>query len=251
MAVRRLDWRKPDFDALLPRVTIPVLIIHRERVPHQRAIRLAAQLSRGELRFVPGHPPTPYPDHEAIIDAVFEFMGLTGSGQPPATTGTGTTVILYADIVDSTALTERIGNEPFRERSRALDQALRATVAESRGVAVSGRTLGDGVLAVFQSARDGIEAAVRCIDAAAANDLSLHVGLHAGDVLHEAGNVYGTAVNLAARIAAISAPNEILVSSTVRDLSRGSVMVGFEDRGEHALKGIEDPVRVFAVRRGE
>jgi adenylate cyclase len=54
-------------------------------------------------------------------------------------------------------------------------------------------------------------------------------------------------VNIAARIAAISAPGELLVSDTVRSLARTSAGVSFEDREEQALKGIDDPVRVFAV----
>ena len=56
-------------------------------------------------------------------------------------------------------------------------------------------------------------------------------------------------MNIAARISALSAPGEMLVSDTVRGLARTSAGVTFEDRGEHALKGIDDPVRVFAVRK--
>jgi adenylate cyclase len=76
----------------------------------------------------------------------------------------------------------------------------------------------------------------------------MHVGLHAGDVTPEGTNVYGGAVNIASRICAMCDPGEILVSQTVRDLARTSAGVSFEDRGEHALKGIADPIRVFAVR---
>jgi adenylate cyclase len=61
-------------------------------------------------------------------------------------------------------------------------------------------------------------------------------------------NVFGGAVNIAARISALSAAGEVLVSATVRDLGRTSAKVTFEDRGEHALKGIAEPQRVFAVR---
>jgi class 3 adenylate cyclase len=75
----------------------------------------------------------------------------------------------------------------------------------------------------------------------------LHVGLHAGDVIREENNVFGGAVNIASRISALS-PGEVLVSDTVRSLARTSAGVRFEDRGEHALKGVADPQRVFAVR---
>ena len=78
--------------------------------------------------------------------------------------------------------------------------------------------------------------------------LALHVGIHAGDVIREANNVFGGAVNVAARISDASEVGETLVSSTVRDLARTSAGVSFEDRGERNLKGVSDAVRVWAVR---
>ena len=78
--------------------------------------------------------------------------------------------------------------------------------------------------------------------------LPVHVGLHAGDVIREEENVFGGAVNIAARISALSAAGEVLVSATVRDLGRTSAGVVFEDRGEFELKGVGEAVRVYAVR---
>jgi len=74
-----------------------------------------------------------------------------------------------------------------------------------------------------------------------------HLGIHAGDVLREENNVFGGAVNIAARISGLSAPGEVLVSDIVRGLARTSAGVTFEDRGEQALKGVGEPVRVWAV----
>jgi class 3 adenylate cyclase len=166
----------------------------------------------------------------------------------------GTAIILFADIVDSTGLTERLGDDAFREKARGLDEAMRAAIRANGGTPVEGKTLGDGVLAVFTSAKQAITCAQACHAAASAAGLSLHAGIHAGDVIREAdpdgrGNVYGGAVNIAARVAAASAAGETLVSGTVRDLARTSAGVTFEDRGEQALKGVDDPVRVFAVRQ--
>jgi class 3 adenylate cyclase len=106
--------------------------------------------------------------------------------------------------------------------------------------------MGSGPVLIGTSAH--LDAALRC--AAACNDggLPLHLGIHAGDVIREANNVYGGAVNIASRISGLSAPGEVLVSDIVRGLARTSAGVVFEDRGEHALKGIADPQRVFAVR---
>ena len=97
----------------------------------------------------------------------------------------GTAVILFTDIVDSTALTERLGDTRFRELSRLLDAELRAAIREAGGEAVEGKLLGDGVLATFGSAAQAIEGARRCLALSAASELGLHIGLHAGDVIRE------------------------------------------------------------------
>jgi class 3 adenylate cyclase len=245
MSIMRMAYTFPDLGTLLARITAPVLMLHREAWPRPSAMHLAAKVPNGQLRFVPGRPATPYPDHEAIVSAVFEFMGIGESaGIPP---GAGTAVILFTDVVDSAALTERMGDEAFRESSRALDARLREAIRTAGGSAVEGKLLGDGVLGVFASAAQAIAASRACAAAAAETPLQLHIGVHAGDVISEGTNIYGGAVNIASRICGVCAPGEILVSQTVRDLARTSAGVTFEDRGEHTLKGIADPVRVFAV----
>jgi class 3 adenylate cyclase len=154
---------------------------------------------------------------------------------------------MFIDIADSTALTERLGDARFREVSRTLDTGLRAAIRECGGSTVEAKTLGDGVLATFGSAAQAIEGARRCLTLSAASELGLHIGVHAGDVIREEGNVFGGAVNIAARICATSAPGEILVSDVVRGMARSSAGAAFEDRGEYALKGIAEPLRIFAV----
>jgi class 3 adenylate cyclase len=172
--------------------------------------------------------------------------------EAPRPISQGMTAILFADIVESTTLTERLGDVAFREKARDLDAALRTVIRDHGGTPIEGKLLGDGVLATFASARQAIEAALACGKAGDDADLALHLGLHAGDVLRESDpdgrdNVYGGAVNVAARISGLSAPGEVLVSQTVRDLARTSAGVAFEDRGEQALKGVGEPVRVWAV----
>jgi class 3 adenylate cyclase len=170
------------------------------------------------------------------------------SGQRPEDPAHATAVILFTDIADSTALTERMGDAAFRAAARALDDRMRAAMRECGGTPVEGKVLGDGVMAVFASAAQAIDAARRCVVLSAESELRLHIGVHAGDVIREDNNVYGGAVNIAARICGLSQPGEILVSGTIRDLARTSAGAAFEDRGEHALKGIEEPVRVYIVR---
>src|SRR5438876_2103433 len=152
------------------------------------------------------------------------------------------------DIADSTALTERLGDAPCREKARDLDATLRTTIREHAGTPIEGKLLGDGVLAVFTSARQAIEAALACGRAGDDAHLPLHLGLHAGDVIREENNVYGGAVNIASRISGLSAPGEVLVSDVVRTLARTSAGVSFEDRGKQTLKGVGEQVRVWAVR---
>jgi class 3 adenylate cyclase len=199
---------------------------------------------------------------DAILSAALPFLGaskgedrgdyaravspsrITSIGTSDAS---GTAIILFADIADSTGLTERLGDAAFRAKARELDGALRGVIREHAGTAIEGKLLGDGVLAVFTSARQAIEAALACVGAGGDAGLPLHLGLHAGDVIREDNNVYGGAVNIAARISGLSAPGEVLVSETVRSLARTSAGVRFEDRGEQALKGVGEAVRVWAV----
>jgi class 3 adenylate cyclase len=131
--------------------------------------------------------------------------------------------------------------------SADFDNDRPAVIERANGRVVEGKTLGDGVLATFPSANDALAAARDCAAAGKDAGLPLHLGLHAGDVIREGGNVFGGAVNIAARVSALSDPGEVLVSHTVRDLARTSAGVTFDDRGEHELKGVSDPVRVFAV----
>jgi len=187
--------------------------------------------------------------NEETIALILRFLdGATGDVALRAPTS-GTAVILFTDIVSSTELTERMGDAAFRDASRALDTGLREAIRDAGGVAIDGKLLGDGVLATFPSAAQAIDGARRCLALSAASELGLHIGLHAGDVIREEGNVYGGAVNIASRICGLCEPGEVLVSDTVRSLARTSAGVTFEDRGEHALKGVADPQRVYAVRK--
>jgi class 3 adenylate cyclase len=192
-------------------------------------------------------------ESERGTQAILDFLDArTDAPIPTSTRGadppTGTAIILFADIVDSTVLTESLGDSAFRAKARDLDSALRTVIRDHSGMPIEGKLLGDGVLATFTSARQAIEAALACERAGNDGGLPLHLGLHAGDVIREENNVFGGAVNVAARVSALSAPGEVLVSQTVRDLARTSAGVSFEDRGEQALKGVGEPVRVWAVR---
>ena len=242
-----------DARPLLARVTSPTLIVHNNGgvVPIAEAQQLAAGIPNAQIRYIDRTSmfyDLAAPDVGPLIE---DFLGVESAAGVPAPDPVaqirGTAIILFADIVESTATTERVGDAAFRDRARTLDDRLRTIIRERGGTPIDGKLLGDGVLATFPSASEAIAAALAFEAAAASSDLQLHVGLHAGDVIREANNVFGGAVNIAARISALSAPGEVLVSDVVRALARTSAGVEFEDRGEHALKGISEPQRVFAV----
>jgi class 3 adenylate cyclase len=251
MAYRQAT-REIDVSAELAAITVPTLIVTTDGdqawFEHSRELAAAilnARLVRVRADWVGWDPR----DYANLVAFLREHMPAVESAAVPTTSApSGMAVVLFTDIVDSTALTERLGDTVFRTASRALDEGMRAAMRESGGTPVDGKVLGDGVMGVFTSASQAIAAARRCIELSAESELQLHVGLHAGDVIHEKGNVYGGAVNIASRICGLSAPGEVLVSRTVRDLARTSAGVEFEDRGEQALKGIDDAVRVYEVR---
>jgi class 3 adenylate cyclase len=157
-------------------------------------------------------------------------------------------VILFTDIVDSTALTERLGDATYLSKAGEFERAVRRAVRESSGEDIEGVTLGDGVVAVFSSGTSAIQCAIRAHECARAAGFRLHVGIHAGDVLRIGSAVHGGAVNIAARVCDAAPPGETLVSDTVRSLARSSTSVQFVDRGLHQFKGVSDPHQVFAVQ---
>jgi len=245
----RKEW---DISDLAPRVRAPTLVAHPRDHPYyssEVARSLAAAIPGARLALTEGATvlmPGPH-----ALATMSEFLSdLTGFVPRPGSTTlpSGTAIIVFADIADSTGLTERLGDAAFRAKARGLDAALRTLIRDHAGTPIEGKLLGDGVLAVFTSARQAIEAASACAKAGEEASLPLHLGLHAGDVIREENNVYGGAVNVASRISGLSAPAEVLVSDVVRTLARTSAAVRFEDRGEQSLKGIDDPVRVWAVR---
>ncbi len=252
-------WRASrGFDASddLPHVLCPVMVLfHRsaeEYTPLSASRELASSMPNAELRLIHTKASLTLFDEQAVIAGIIEEF-LDGDPATPASVSAppGTAIILFADIVDSTALTERIGDAAFRDKARALDDALRIAVRDNGGAVIDAKTLGDGILATFPAASQAIAAALACGAAGNAQGLPLHLGLHAGDVIRESDNVFGGAVNIASRISALSAPGEVLVSDIVRGLARTSAGVLFEDRGEHALKGIAEPQRVYAVRKAD
>jgi class 3 adenylate cyclase len=161
---------------------------------------------------------------------------------------------LFSDMRGFTAFAERHGNAAAAAAvARFLDVARKA-IAKHDGAEL--KTEGDAIHAVFPSATGAVLCGLEIVDAAAELNerepdrrLDLGVGVHAGDAVETAEGYIGSAVNLAARLCAAARPGEVLVTSTVKNATQSSIPVGFIARGRQRLKGISEPVEVYAVTR--
>ncbi|MBA2632090.1 MAG: hypothetical protein H0U86_03645 [Chloroflexi bacterium] len=192
------------------------------------------------------------PGHDAWVVGdealeTVEFAGIFGFGRPAAGESFVATV-LVTDVVDSTATIERLGERAWRSTQATHYEHIRRVLDRHRGVEVA--STGDGMLATFDGAARAIRAAAEIHDGAERLGLRVRVGLHTGEVEPVPGNIRGFAVHLASRIVAAAAPGETLVSATVREMVSADD-IAFEDRGEHQLKGIATPRRLFVARTRE
>jgi class 3 adenylate cyclase len=159
---------------------------------------------------------------------------------------------LFSDVRGFTAFAERHGNtEAAAMVGRFLELARRA-ITSHEGAEI--KTEGDAIHAVFPSASSAVLCGLEIVDAAAElnarepdRPLGLGVGVHAGEAVETAEGYIGTAVNVAARLCAVAQPGEVLVSSTVKGMTQASIPVGYMARGRRRLKGIREPVEVFAA----
>jgi class 3 adenylate cyclase len=238
----RDGMQETDVMDMLGSIAVPTLVVHDRSDTIGDFSALVSKLASR----IPGARFVVTDDAARAIDEFFT-EGEEAVSETPALPS-GTAVILFADIADSTALTERFGDTSFREKARELDGALRKAIGEAGGTAIDGKLLGDGVLATFGAAREAIAGAQACHAAGSHAGLPLHIGIHAGDVIREDNNVFGGAVNIASRVASEARAGETLVSDIVRGLAKTSAGVSFEDRGEHTLKGIAEAQRLYEVR---
>jgi len=154
--------------------------------------------------------------------------------------------VLFTDIVGSTELVGELGDAGWRALLERHDALLALEVARHRGRVV--KSLGDGALALFDGPSRAIGCALAIRAGLAELGLQGRAGLHTGECELLAGeDVGGIAVHIAARIAALADRDEVLASGTVRELSVGSPF-RLDSRGEHQLKGVAEPWRVFAVQ---
>ncbi len=162
--------------------------------------------------------------------------------------------ILAADVVGYSRLMEQ-DEAGTLARMRAVRQELMAPALEKcRGRVI--KTTGDGLLVEFQSVTDAVRCATdfqramaaRSEDVPAASSLRFRIGINLGDVIVEENDIFGDGVNVAARLESLAEPGGVYVSAAVRDQVGDRLDVEFEDLGEHSVKNISRPIRVFRVR---
>src|SRR5207249_105339 len=227
-----------DASDLAPMIGVPTLIVKHQGVQvvtMEMVKDLATLIPNAQFAIVQG---TWADNPEVFARRMNAFVNSGVGDAPPAPelSSSGLTAILFADIVDSTALTERLGDASFRAKARDLDAALRAVIRDHSGTPIEGKLLGDGVLAVFTSARQAIEASLACARAADDAGLALHLGLHAGDVIREENNVYGAPVDTPPRIPGLSARADVLVPAIGRGVGPPLAGVRLRARGEGPLR---------------
>jgi class 3 adenylate cyclase/pimeloyl-ACP methyl ester carboxylesterase len=234
-----------DIRAVLPSVRVPALIMNRIEdgdVRIEEARYIASKIPGAKLEVFPGVDHVPWVGHtDDILGEIEEF--LTGS----RTAHTGDRVlatILSTDIAGSTELVTRLGDRKWRDLLERHNTLVRRELQRYRGREID--TAGDGFFAAFDGPARAIRCAKAVVEGTAGLGVEVRAGLHTGECEVLGDKLTGIAVHTAARVAATASPGEVLVSATVRDLVAGSGIT-FAERGEHALKGLPDRLRLFAV----
>jgi len=233
-----------DVREVLPAIRCPTLVLHRtgdldSRVEEGRY--LADHIPGARFVELPGDVHVPWVDADEVLDPIEEFP----TGVRPVKLGNRVlATILFTDIVDSTDRARTLGDAAWARLLRQHHDAVRRQLPLYGGTEVD--TAGDGFLARFDSPARAIRCGLAIRDALRALGLEVRVGVHTGEVELDADRPRGIAVHLAARLLSLAAPGEVLISQTTRDLVEGSGLA-LTDRGEHTLRGVEGPRRVFAA----
>jgi class 3 adenylate cyclase/pimeloyl-ACP methyl ester carboxylesterase len=256
-----------NIEDLLPRLTIPTLVLHSKGdivIPFERGREMAGRIPNS--RFVPmegrNHILLPgEPAWQRFLSETHGFIGVRESPDLLAETGDTDEVsgldrrlaaIMYTDIVGYTALTGQ--NESLAlsllEEHRKL---LRPLFTSHNGREV--KTVGDMFLVEFPSGLEAVKCAIRIQTLLSKRNetlprdrrVSVRVGVHVGDVEHRQGDVYGDAVNVASRIEPLADPNGILITKPVYEQVRSRPEIKTESIGSRELKNVKEPIELFRI----
>jgi class 3 adenylate cyclase len=251
LAAELNSYLETDVRAVLPTIQVPTLVLvdtdsFYEVLPETGhfvatkipGARIVEHSSQG------GHHFHWYARGDAIVDEVGRFLAAIREEEESFDRVLAT--VLFTDIVGSTERAAALGDRRWREVVEQHHSAIRTLLARYRGVEMD--TAGDGFFASFEGPARAVRCATAIVDAVGPLGVEVRAGLHTGEMERIDGKMGGVAVNIGARVAAMAAPSEVLVSQTVKDLMVGSDL-RFEDRGSHELKGVPGAWKVYAVAR--
>jgi class 3 adenylate cyclase len=233
-----------DVRHVLPLVVAPTLVVQNTgdrlvRAGHGRY--LAEHLQDAQLLERESDDHWPLADGD-LVGAIEEFV--VGSRSESAAFDRFLATVLFVDVAGSTERITEVGDASWRALLDSFQSTVERALLTHRGELEN--TAGDGAFATFDGPARGIRCAASIRDSLRRNGLDVRSGLHTGEVTRREGEVSGLAVHIGARVSALAEPGEVLVTRTVRDLVSGSG-IHFEDRGEHALKGVPDSWVLYAA----
>jgi class 3 adenylate cyclase len=235
-----------DVREVLATVRVPTLVVHHADdtvIPPEWGKDVADRIPGAKYVELPGRNMYHLvePGWRASFQEVAQF--LTGQ-QPEVADDRVLATVLFTDIVNSTRRAAEMGDREWHALLDAHDAVVRSQLARYRGREVN--TSGDGFLAMFDGPQRAIRCAMAIRDAVQALGIQVRAGLHTGECEVRGEDIGGIGVHIGARVSALAGPDDVLVSSTLRDLVIGSGLE-FEDRGAHELKGVPGEWRIFAV----
>jgi class 3 adenylate cyclase len=229
---------------ILPAVRVPTLVLHMrddERVPPSAGRYLAQRIAGAKYIELAGADHFAWPQGDAVAAEVEEF--LTGVRREPETDRVLAT-LLFTDIVGSTQCASRLGDHEWTGLLQRHHELVRRELARFRGREL--RSTGDGFFATFDGPARAIRCACNIRDHVRGLGIEIRAGLHTGEVELHGDAAEGIAVHIAARLAALAHPGEVVASSTVKDLTAGAG-IAFTDRGRHPLRGVPGQWQLHAV----
>jgi class 3 adenylate cyclase len=234
-----------DVRALLPTVRVPTLVLHRTDdplIPPEWGRDVADRIPGAKYVELPGR--NLYHFVEPWRESFREIAQFLTGQQPEVTDDRVLATVLFTDIVDSTRRAAEIGDRDWHALLDAHDAVVRSQLSRFRGREVN--TSGDGFLAMFDGPQRAIRCAMAIRDAVQTLGIQVRAGLHTGECEVRGDDIGGIGVHIGARVSALAGPNDVLVSSTLRDLVIGSGLE-FEERGIHQLKGVPGEWHLLAV----
>lgn len=235
-----------DIRNILSTVRVPTLILHRsgdKEVNIEEGYYIRDRIPGAKFIELDGEDHFPIVgDFDSILNEVEEFItGVRPTKEPDRVLAT----VVFTDIVGSTDLIEEMGDRKWKNLLEDHRLLIRERLREYRGNEIE--TIGDGFLATFDGPARAIKCSSAIIESMKEIGIELRVGVHTGECEILGDGIAGIAVHIAARVASKSNASEVVVSRTVKDLVAGSG-IQFEDRGYHALKGIDERWHLFTVK---